>query len=81
MEVDLETGDVLTDLRPQNANPGMLDLQASGRMVYALAPGNGSTEASVAVFDVGAGRGGVREVQNFAVAGADHRAMGMALHV
>ena len=78
VEVDLQTGELVTDLQSQNGNPGMIDLQASGKMVYALAPGNGTTPAAVTVFDVGGGRGSAKEVQNFVVSGADNRAMGMA---
>jgi hypothetical protein len=78
VEMDLMTGEVVGEVNSGNGNPGMLDLQASGVMVYALAPGNGSTAASVAVFDVSGERGVGREVQNFGVQGADNRAMGMA---
>ncbi|KAF7510746.1 hypothetical protein GJ744_006112 [Endocarpon pusillum] len=78
VEVDLQTGELIHDLQSQNGNPGMIDLQASGKMVYALAPGNGTTPAAVTVFDVGGGRASATEVQNFVVSGADHRAMGMA---
>jgi len=78
VEMDLETGAVVGEVNSRNGNPGMLDLQASGVMLYAMAPGNGSTAASVAVFDVSGGRGTGREVQNFGVQGMDNRAMGMA---
>lgn len=78
VEVDLQTGELVNEVFSQNGNPGMIDLQASGSMVYALAPGNGSTPASVTVFDISAGKGTAVEVQNFAVEGADNRAMGMS---
>lgn len=77
-EVDLQTGALVADLQSQNGNPGMIDLQAAGGMVYALAPGNGTTPAAVTVFDVSGGKGTAKEVQNFVVEGADNRAMGMA---
>lgn len=81
VEVDLQSGAVVTNLQSQNGNPGMIDLQASAGMVYALAPGNGTTQASVTVFDISAGPGTAKEVQNFPVQGADNRAMGMAFAV
>lgn len=83
VEVDLRSGALIADLASQNGNPGMLDLQAAGAMVYALAPGNGtgaSASASVTVFDISGGPGTAVEVQNFPVPAADNRAMGMAFH-
>jgi hypothetical protein len=78
VEVDLKTGEKIKDLQSQNGNPGMIDLQAAGKMIYALAPGNGTTKATVTVFDVSGGKGTAKEVQNFAVQGADNKAQGMA---
>lgn len=82
VEVDLQNGEVLADLRVENSHPGMLDLQATpSGMIYALAPGNGTEEAGVVVFDVKGGRGKGRVVQDFRVAGLDNRGMGMAFMV
>ncbi|NJR31280.1 hypothetical protein HC762_00590 [bacterium] len=80
VEIDPASGEKLLDLQSQNGNPGMIDLQASGNMIYALAPGNGTTPAAVTVFDISGGKGQAKEVQNFVVDGADNRAMGMAFH-
>jgi hypothetical protein len=80
VEVDVATGEQLLDLQSQNGNIGMIDLQASGNMIYALAASDGSMPPAVTVFDVSGGKGAAREVQNFVVDGADNRAMGMAFH-
>ncbi|GAP83551.1 putative 3-carboxymuconate cyclase [Rosellinia necatrix] len=34
-----------------NGDPGLIDLRAAGRLVYALSPGNGTTPAAVTVVD------------------------------
>ncbi|KAK4451047.1 hypothetical protein QBC34DRAFT_378877 [Podospora aff. communis PSN243] len=58
------------------AGLGLIDLVAEGGFVYALAPGDGSVEAAVAVVDV-LGR---REVQRFGVGGvAGRNSMGMVV--
>lgn len=78
VEVNLQDGSVIADAFADNANPGMIDLQVSGDKIYALAPGNGTSSAcSVAVWDISGGEGSAGAVQNFAVKGADNRAMGM----
>jgi hypothetical protein len=80
VEVDVQTGELIADAQSQNGNPGMIDLQAAGSKVFALAPGNGTTPAAVTVWDISGGKGSAKEVQNFVVPGADNRAMGMAFH-
>ena len=79
VEVDLDSGAVVKELNSTNGNPGMIDLQTVGHNVFALSPGNGTTPAAVSVFDISGGRGSAKEVQNFAVQGADKNAQGMAL--
>jgi len=81
VEVDLVSGAVVKELNSTNGNPGMIDLETAGPGIFALSPGNGSTPAAVTVFDISGGRGSAKEVQNFAVAGADKNAQGMALFV
>ena len=81
VEVDLTSGAVVHELNSMNGNPGMIDLQAAGTKVFGLSPGNGTTKASVTVFDVSGGRGSAKEVQNFAVDGADKNAQGMDVFV
>ena len=79
-EVDVESGELISEVNSENGNPGMIDLQSAGNMIYALAPGNGTTPCAVTVFDVSGGSGTAAEVQNMEVATADNRAMGMAFH-
>lgn len=61
-----------------NGNGGMLDLEAAGDFVYALAPSN---QTAVTVFGVGKGDRGVVQVQNFRPGGlkAPLRVQGMAV--
>lgn len=70
MEVDTQTGDIVSNLVGTNGNAGMIDLNAKGGFVYALAPGTNGTTSKVAVFDVTGGRGSVKQVQNFELKGA-----------
>ncbi|OCK81105.1 hypothetical protein K432DRAFT_425207 [Lepidopterella palustris CBS 459.81] len=62
----------------KNGNPGMTDLAAGGKIVYALSPGNATAETAVAVFDVVSG-GQITELQNFKVKGEMKSAAGMVL--
>jgi hypothetical protein len=57
VEVDTQTGAIVSTFNSTNGNPGMIDLVAAGNFVYALSPGNNSTKPAVAVFDVSGGRG------------------------
>ena len=79
IEADLSTGSIVDQVFPSNGNPGMIDLVASGSKIYALSPGNGTTPASVAVFDISGGRGSATPIQNFVISGADKNAQGMAV--
>ncbi|AEO68481.1 0fe6f173-7891-461d-b070-6148f408c0bd [Thermothielavioides terrestris] len=70
----------------READPGLIDLAAAGRFLYALSPGNGTTQAAVAVVDVrangGKGKGKPALVQHFGLGkAAGPRAMGMAVLV
>lgn len=60
-----------------DGDPGLIDLAAAGKYVYALSPGNGTTQAAVAVVDVLA----KREVQHFQLQaeGVGKNAQGMAV--
>ncbi|KAK3298935.1 uncharacterized protein B0H64DRAFT_386669 [Chaetomium fimeti] len=67
------------DLSP-NGDAGLTDLRAAGNFVYALAPGNGSTQSAVTVVDVSGGSGSAAEVQRFSLDGiANNRAVGMTV--
>ncbi|KAG0650312.1 hypothetical protein D0Z07_3218 [Hyphodiscus hymeniophilus] len=77
VEVDTITGQLVNELSLDNGNPGMIDLVSKGNFVYALSPGNSTTKAAVAVFDVSAGRGMAKAVQNFVLEGVADSAQGM----
>ncbi|PNH62675.1 hypothetical protein VD0001_g9378 [Verticillium dahliae] len=60
-----------------NGDPGLIDLRASGQFIYALSPGNGTTQAAVTVVDAKR----KKQVQHFQLGnmGAGKNAMGMAV--
>ncbi|KAK7458630.1 hypothetical protein Landi51_01453 [Colletotrichum acutatum] len=60
-----------------NGDPGLTDLRASGRFVYALSPGNGTTQSAITVVDAVA----KKQVQHFALGelGVGKSAQGMAV--
>lgn len=60
-----------------NGDPGLIDLQAAGNYVYALSPGNGTTEAAITVVDAM----NKTQVQHFSLQslGAGKNTQGMAL--
>jgi len=62
-------------------DPGLIDLKAAGQFLYALSPGNGTTEAAVTVMDLSAGPGKANLVQHFQLGalGAGKNSMGMAV--
>ena len=65
-----------TDLSA-NGDPGLIDLKAAGNMIYALSPGNGTTNAAVTVMDAKS----KQQVQHLDMAalGLDGNTMGMAV--
>ncbi|CAF9915808.1 MAG: hypothetical protein HETSPECPRED_002588 [Heterodermia speciosa] len=80
VEIDPATGDLKQSVLLPNANPGMIDLVAAGRMVYALSPGTvGEGKANVVVVDVGGER--IRQVQVFELGGVGSSAQGLAVLV
>ncbi|KAK5651995.1 hypothetical protein OQA88_10898 [Cercophora sp. LCS_1] len=81
VEMSLEDASVLSVLDlSANGDPGLIDLRAAGDFVYALSPGNGTTQAAVTVVDVSGGRGTARQVQHFELGGVGGRnSMGMAV--
>ncbi|KKY34274.1 putative 3-carboxymuconate cyclase [Diaporthe ampelina] len=60
-----------------NGDPGLIDLKAAGNMIYALSPGNGTTNAAVTVVDANS----KMQVQHLDMKslGLDGNAMGMAV--
>ncbi|KAK4186430.1 hypothetical protein QBC35DRAFT_554143 [Podospora australis] len=83
IEMSLEDASILGELDlSANGDPGLIDLRAGGSFVYALSPGNGTTEAAVTVVDVSGGKGSAKMVQHFELKGlAGRNAMGMAVLV
>ncbi|TVY82155.1 hypothetical protein LSUE1_G002997, partial [Lachnellula suecica] len=79
VELDAGNGGIVKEYEGGNGNLGMIDLEGKGDFVYALAPGNASTPASVSVWDVSEGRGNAREVQNFMPRGVSDTVQGMAV--
>ena len=62
-----------------NGNMGIINFVTAGTMMYALAPNNGkggNIGVNVAAFDI---VDGIKDVQNFPLAGADANAQGMAV--
>lgn len=78
VEMSLKDASVLgeTDLSA-NGDPGLIDLKAAGNMIYALSPGNGTTNAAVTVMDANS----KTQVQHLDMAslGLDKNAQGMAV--
>ncbi|POS79352.1 hypothetical protein DHEL01_v202237 [Diaporthe helianthi] len=78
VEMSLEDASIQsqTDLSA-NGDPGLIDLKAAGNMVYALSPGNGTTNAAVTVVDATS----KKQVQHLDMKalGFDANAMGMAV--
>lgn len=81
VEMSLTDGKIIQDYNTSavNAGLGFIDLAAAGNFVYALSPGNGTSEASVVVMDVSGGQGNAKVVQNFGLGalGAGKNAQGM----
>lgn len=82
VEMSLDDARILSeiDLRAVNNDPGLIDLRASGSFLYALSPGNGTTQAAVTVVDVSGGGRNARQVQHFELGDlAGKTAMGMVV--
>lgn len=78
VEMSLKDASILgeTDLSA-NGDPGLIDLKAAGNMVYALSPGNGTTNAAVTVMDANS----KQQVQHLDMKalGLDANSQGMAV--
>ncbi|KAL4882965.1 hypothetical protein BJY04DRAFT_216684 [Aspergillus karnatakaensis] len=77
VELDAKNGTVIANTLLPNSNPGYIDLAVAGRFVYALSPGNGTTEAAVVVFDPVDGK----QVQEVGIGayGGDRNAVGVVV--
>ncbi|MBE3040985.1 hypothetical protein IMZ48_00025 [Candidatus Bathyarchaeota archaeon] len=81
VEMSLEDASVIDELDlSENGDPGLIDLRASGDFIYALSPGNGTTEAAVTVLDVSGGSGSATMIQHFKLGDmAGQNSMGMTV--
>lgn len=77
IEISEDGSKIMSILDLKNGDPGLVDLQISGRFVYALSPGNGTTPAAITVVDSFQGR----QIQHFMLdkLGAGKRSQGMAI--
>ncbi|KAL8689900.1 MAG: hypothetical protein Q9218_004535 [Villophora microphyllina] len=76
VEIEPLSGRILQNTILPNDNPGMTDLVAAGKLLYALSPGLGNTSAAVAVVDVS--QRPAKLLQNFEFNGGSKSAQGMA---
>jgi len=83
VEMSLADASIISTLDlSANGDPGLIDIRAAGSFVYALSPGNGTTDAAVTVLDVSRGQGQGRMFQHFKLSGvAGKNAQGMAVLV
>ncbi|KAJ5118278.1 hypothetical protein N7448_009992 [Penicillium atrosanguineum] len=77
IEISEDGSSIMSILDLNNGDPGMVDLQTSGRFVYALSPGNGTTPAAITVVDSFKGQ----QIQHFKLdkLGAGKLSQGMAI--
>jgi hypothetical protein len=81
VEMSLDDASIIMQLDlSANGDPGLIDLRAAGDFVYALSPGNGTTNAAITVLDVSGGQGSMKQVQHFDLGGvAGKTAQGMTV--
>ena len=81
VEMSLKDASIIKQLDlSANGDPGLIDLRAAGDFVYALSPGNGTTNAAITVLDVSGGQGSMKQVQHFDLGClAGNTAQGMAV--
>lgn len=77
IEIGAHDSKIMSTLDLKNGDPGLTDVKVSGRFVYALSPGNGTTPAAITVVDSFQGQ----EIQHFQLEklGGSKRAQGMAI--
>ncbi|KAJ6033640.1 uncharacterized protein N7446_008067 [Penicillium canescens] len=77
IEISEDGSKIMSTLDLKNGDPGLIDIQISGRFVYALSPGNGTTPAAITVVDSFQGR----QIQHFMLnkLGVGKRSQGMAI--
>ena len=77
IEISEDASRIISTLDLKNGDPGLVDLQTSGRFVYALSPGNGTMPAAITVVDSFKSQ----QIQYFVLdnLGAGKRSQGMAI--
>ena len=82
IEMSLTDASIINEIDlSANGDRGYIDLAAAGGFVYALSPGNGTTEASVTVLDVSGGQGTGKMVQRLGLGGMGVGSMAQGLAV
>ncbi|KAH7117568.1 hypothetical protein B0J11DRAFT_560807 [Dendryphion nanum] len=83
VEMSLDDAKIIKELDlSANGDLGLIDLRAAGSFVYALSPGNAMIGGAITVLDVSGGKGSMKQVQHFKLAGiAGANSMGMAVMV
>jgi len=82
VEMSLKDAHIISQVDlSQNGDPGLIDLRAAGEFLYALSPGNGTTQAAVTVVKVSGGSVAPQMVQHFKLGamGVGKNAQGMAV--
>lgn len=82
VEMSLDDASIIKELDlSANGDPGLIDLRAAGDFIYALSPGNGTTNAAITVLDVSGGKGSMKQIQHFDLGrmGAGRTSQGMAV--
>lgn len=77
VEMSAVDAQIISTIDLTNGDPGLIDLKVSGRYVYALSPGNGTTASAVTVVDSYVGK----QIQHFPVngLGASKSSQGLAI--
>ncbi|KAF2446632.1 hypothetical protein P171DRAFT_319808, partial [Karstenula rhodostoma CBS 690.94] len=80
VEMDVNDASIIREYDlSANRDPGLIDLASGGNFVYALSPGNATTDAAITVLDVSDGKGAGKQTQRFSLAGfASSAGQGMA---
>lgn len=80
VEMSLSDASVLSQTNlTADGDSGLTDIQAAGNFIYALAPGNGSTPAAIAILDVSGGQGSAKEIQHFPLNGFGAHVQGITV--
>ncbi len=77
VEVNVQTGAIITEYYPPTPFTGMSDFRTVGAYLWALSAGNGSLPASITTFDISGGPGSAKLASTYAVPGAGVNTMGL----